>query len=103
MSWVYLGLFIPNTIVQMWIVFSIFWSDDPVVNVTGPDANPNHILFFYFIDRMWLVLVGIMPLFFAQIGRKTQAYVKVTFELDAEGWNMEEEEAAEGDSSTAQG
>lgn len=94
LSWVYLCFFIPNTIFQMWFAFSIFWYD-PILDVSGPNPNPVHIWIIYLVDRMWLILVGIMPLFFAQIGRKTQAFMRVTFELDAVGWQAEGEQAGD--------
>jgi hypothetical protein len=89
MSWVYLGLFVPNTIFQIVFAGSIFWTDHPILDVAGPTPNPTHILIIFVVDRMWLFLVGVMPLLFAQVGRKTQAYVKITLELDSEAWNQE--------------
>lgn len=38
-------------------------------------------------DKLWLILVGMLPLLFSWVGRKTTAYVKVTFELGSSVWN----------------
>ena len=87
LSWVYIVLFLANTSCQIVFVFSIFWGEKPLLDLVGPDRNPAHVAFFYFIDRSWLILVGVMPLVFAWIGRKTTAYVKVTFELGSSAWD----------------
>ena len=81
----YLCLFIPNTFFQMWFAFGIFWGFD-TLNVHGDNPNPMHQLMIMLVDRMWMILVGMLPLWFAQVGRKTQAHIRVTFELNTEAW-----------------
>jgi len=38
------------------------------------------------VDNVWMLLVALMPIFFAQIGRKTEAHLKITFERDSSAW-----------------
>lgn len=85
LAWVYLALFILNTSTQMWFAFGIFWGYE-TLDVRGPNPNPTHQLIVLLVDRMWLVIVGLMPFWFAQVGRKTQAHVRVTFQLNTDAW-----------------
>lgn len=83
---IYFFLFASNTTFQMWFAFGLFWHDYPTLNVQGDHPNPTHQLIILIVDRMWLILVGILPLVFAQIGRKTQAHIRVTMELNSAAW-----------------
>jgi len=38
------------------------------------------------VDHMWMVLIAFMPILFAQVGRKTEAFLKITFERDSSAW-----------------
>ena len=83
---IYLFLFASNTMFQMWFAFGLFWHRYSTLNVQGDHPNPKDQLMVLIVDRMWLFLVGILPLIFAQGGRKTQAHIKVTMELNSEAW-----------------
>ena len=34
-----------------------------------------------------MFLVGVMPIWFAQVGRKTQAHIRMTMELNCDAWD----------------
>ena len=85
LSLVYLGLFVLNTTFQMWFAFGIFWGYD-TLDVRGENPTRNHQLILLRVDRSWLVLVGVMPIYFAQSGRKTQSHVRFTMELNSDAW-----------------
>ena len=85
LSIVYLVLFAVNTTFQMWFAFGIFWGYE-TLNVRGDRPNPSHQLIIFLVDRTWLLMVGIMPIWFAQIGRKTQAHIRMTMELNSDAW-----------------
>jgi hypothetical protein len=38
------------------------------------------------VDLIWMILIAFMPILFAQIGRKTESHVKITFERDSIAW-----------------
>ena len=86
---IYLFLFASNTLFQIWFYFGLFWHRHTTLNVQGDHPNPNDQLMVLIIDRMWLFLVGFLPLIFAQVGRKTQAHIRVTMELNSEAWENE--------------
>ena len=87
--WVYLALFFCNSVFQAIFAGSIFWTDKPILDVGIDNPNPAHVMLIFISDRLWLVLVGIMPLFFSQWGRKTQAPVMVSFKLYSPAWEDE--------------
>ena len=37
-------------------------------------------------DRLWMVLVALMPLLFAEVGRRTEPYLRITIGLDSDTW-----------------
>ena len=82
---IYFCLFVLNSTFQMVFAFGLFMGND-FLNVSGENPNKQSQLLILFVDRMWLLLVGIMPIWFAQVGRKTQAYVKITLELNSDAW-----------------
>lgn len=85
LSILYFCLFVANTTFQMWFAFGIFWGY-ATLNVQGETANPHHQLIIYLVDRSWMFLVGVMPIWFAQVGRKTQAHIRMTMELNSDAW-----------------
>jgi len=38
------------------------------------------------VDHLWMVLVAFMPILFAQVGRKTEAFLKIAFERENSAW-----------------
>jgi hypothetical protein len=88
----YFFLFVVNSTFQMVFAFGIFMGND-FLNVSGENPNQQNQLLILFVDRMWLLLVGILPIWFAQVGRKTQAYVKITLELNSDAWEGHVENA----------
>lgn len=85
LSILYFCLFVANTTFQMWFAFGIFWDYD-TLNVRGDNPNPNHQFLIWCVDRSWMFLVGVMPIWFAQVGRKTQAHIRMTMELNCDAW-----------------
>lgn len=85
LAWLYLLLFVANTTSQI-IIGTFIFSGKPLFSLTGPDAIPSHVLFLKIIDRSWMVLVAIMPVWFSQHGRKHQVPIKITLTLYSEAW-----------------
>ena len=51
----------------------------------GHPLNINHI-WAHSADRIWMILVAVMPLLFAEVSRRTEPYLKITFRLDSDVW-----------------
>jgi hypothetical protein len=90
LSALYFCLFVLNSSFQMVFAFAIFMGND-FLNVSGNNPNRQNQMLIFVLDRMWLLLVAVMPLWFAQVGRKTQAYVKITLELNSDAWDEQVE------------
>jgi len=54
---------------------------------TKPVLSATWFRLFHPADRIWMLLVALMPLYFTQIARRTEPYIKVTLELGCDGWN----------------
>jgi len=81
----YLITFIILSSFQMWFAFGLFWGYK-TLDVQGDNPNPTHLFIIWLDDRLWMVVVGLMPFWFAQVGRKNQSHIRVTFQLNSEAW-----------------
>lgn len=76
----------------MWFAFGLFWGY-PTLDVQGPNPNKTHQFIIWLDDRLWMIFVGLMPFWFAQVGRKNQSHIRVTIQLNSKAWEDETEVA----------
>jgi len=75
-SWLYFFAVTPLTLFKIYVAFTA---------LTGHKIN-NFELIGKTVDHMWMLLVAFMPILFAQLGRKTEAFLKITVEQDSSAW-----------------
>lgn len=75
-SWLYFAAVAPLTFFKIYVAF---------MALTGNKID-NFEAIGKTVDHMWMLLVALMPIFFAHVGRKTEAFLRITFERDSSAW-----------------
>lgn len=75
-SWLYFIIVTPLTFFKIYVAFTA---------LIGHKIN-HFMLVGRVVDFMWMILIALMPLVFAQVGRKTLAHLKITVERDSPAW-----------------
>ena len=75
-SWLYFFAVAPLTLFKIYVAFTA---------LTGNKIDHFSVIG-KTVDHMWMVLVAFMPIIFAQVGRKTEAFLKITVERDSRAW-----------------
>lgn len=75
-SWIYFGVVTPLTLFKIYVAFTA---------LIGNKID-NFMVVGRVVDVVWMILIAFMPILFAQIGRKTESHVKITFERDSIAW-----------------
>jgi len=75
-SWIYFAVVMPLTLFKIYVAYTA---------LTGNKID-NFMVIGQLVDKIWMLLIAFMPILFAQIGRKTEPHVKITFERDCTAW-----------------
>jgi hypothetical protein len=75
-GWLYVLVVIPLTLFKIYVAFTA---------LIGRKIN-HFMVIGRVVDLFWMVLIALMPLMFAQVGRKRSAHLKITIERDSIAW-----------------
>jgi len=75
-SWLYIVVVTPLTLFKIYVAFTA---------LIGQKID-NFMVIGRVVDFLWMILIALMPLLFAQVGRKTEAHLKITVERDSIAW-----------------
>jgi len=75
-STLYIIIVIPLTLFKIYVAFTA---------LIGRKIN-QFMVIGRIVDVLWMLLIALMPLLFAQVGRKRSAHLKVTVERDCIAW-----------------
>lgn len=75
-SWLYFVVTAPLTLFKIYVAFTALIGEKIDHFMTIGHA----------VDLAWMVLIAFMPIIFAQLGRKTEAHLKITVERDSIAW-----------------
>ena len=75
-SWLYFVVVAPLTLFKIYVAFTA---------LIGRKID-HFMIIGRVVDLLWMVLIALMPLIFAQVGRKTEAHLKITVERDSTAW-----------------
>lgn len=75
-SWLYFVVVAPLTLFKIYVAFTA---------LIGHKID-NFMVIGRIVDLLWMILIALMPLYFAQVGRKSWAHLKITVERDCIAW-----------------